>query len=284
LQDWPLLAVRIALVLAAVAALAGPVFVTPARQAAWARRVARAVVLDDRTAPPEDELRSAAVGATFARIHLRDAVNDAVRWLGVQRPAAREIVLFSTFGRGTVTAGDFVDVPDNVSVRLVRSADVTSLREREISRLQLRDEGLVRVVERLTLGPDTTEVRELRTERLDELPITVNATAAERPRADGALRAVLRRGLRLPPAGLLEPIAIEWPGDVALLASQLESRLAASLHGWEPETMSDAELASLARQAPVPDAPQPEDTGDRRTFWLVVGVLLAVEWWVRGRR
>ena len=66
LQDVPLLAVRIALVLAAVAALAGPVFVTPAREAAWAGRVARAVVLDDRTAPTEDELRSAAVGASFA--------------------------------------------------------------------------------------------------------------------------------------------------------------------------------------------------------------------------
>ena len=167
---------RIALVLAAVAALAGPVFVTPAREAAWAGRVARAVVLDDRTAPPEDELRSAAVGATFARTHLRDAVGDAVRWLGVQRPAAREIVVFSTFRRGTVSAGDFVDVPDDVSVRLIRSSGVTSVREREISRLQLRDEGLVRVTERLTLGPTTTEVREIRAERLDEPPITVSAT------------------------------------------------------------------------------------------------------------
>ena len=66
LQDVPLLAVRIALVLAAVAALAGPVFVTPAREAAWAGRVARAVVLDDRTAPPG---RRAAIGRR--RRHLR---------------------------------------------------------------------------------------------------------------------------------------------------------------------------------------------------------------------
>jgi Aerotolerance regulator N-terminal len=93
LQDWPLLAVRLALVLAAVTALAAPVFVTPTREAEWAGRVARAIVLDDRTASPEDELRSAAVGATFARTDLGDAVGDAARWLGVQRPVAREIVV-----------------------------------------------------------------------------------------------------------------------------------------------------------------------------------------------
>lgn len=284
LQDWPLLAVRIGLVLAAVAALAGPVFVTPAREAAWAGRVARAVVLDDRTAPPEDELRSAAVGATFARTHLRDAVGDAVRWLGVQRPSAREIVVFSAFKRGAVSAGDFVGVPDDVSVRLIRSSGATSVREREISRLQLREEGLVRVTERLTLGPTTTEVREIRAERLEESPITVQASPDEQLRADGALRAVLRRGLRLPPAGLLEPIAVEWQGDVTRLASQLESRLSAPVPGWEPELMSDAELAGLARRAPVPREPRPEDMGDRRTVWLLVLVLLCVEWWVRGTR
>jgi hypothetical protein len=284
LQDWPLLAVRIALVLAAVAALAGPVFVTPAREAAWAARVARAVVLDDRTAPPEDELRSAAVGATFARTHLRDAVGDAVRWLGAQRPSAREIVVLSMFRRGAVSAGDFVGVPEDVSVRLIRSSNATSVRERELSRLQLRDEGLVRVTERITLGPTTTEVREIGAERLEQAPITINAAPEHRLRAEGALRAVLRRGLRLPPAGLLEPIAVEWPGDIGGLAAELESRLATSLHGWEPEMMSDAELASLARQAPAPREPQAEDMGDRRTVWLLVLVLLGVEWWVRGPR
>jgi Aerotolerance regulator N-terminal len=284
LQDVPLLAVRIALVLAAVAALAGPVLVTPARQAVWARRVARAVVLDDRTAPPEDELRSAAVGATFARMHLRDAVGDAVRWLGMQRPVAREIVVFSAFRRGTVSAGDLVGVPEDVSVRLIRSSDATSVREREIARLQLRDEGLVRVTERLTLGPTTTEVQEIRAERLDEPPITVRATSSEQPTADGALRAVLRRGLRLPPAGLLAPIAVEWPGDVTRLAAQLESRLSAPLEGWEPELMTDAELAALARQANMSGEPRPEDMGDRQTIWLLVLVLLSVEWWARGTR
>ena len=284
LQDWPLLAVRIALVLAAVAALAGPVFITPARESTWAARVARAIVLDDRTAPPEDELRSAAVGSTFARTHLRDAVGDAARWLAAQRQAAREIVVFSSFRRGAISAGDLVDVPEDVSVRLIRSSSATATREREISKLQLREPGLMRVTERLILGPSMTEVREIAAQPMDETPITVNATPEERQRADGALRAVLRRGLRLPPAGLMEPIAVDWPGDVSRLAALLESRLSAPLDGWEPESMSDAELASLARQAPASDGPQPEDMGDRRTVWLLVLVMLGVEWWVRQGR
>ena len=86
IQDWPLLVLRVAILLLAVAALAGPIIVTPLREAAWRGRVARAVVLEDRTAAPDDELRSAAVGAVFARAGLRDAVADAARWLEQQSP------------------------------------------------------------------------------------------------------------------------------------------------------------------------------------------------------
>ena len=46
LEDLPLLAVRVALLAAAVAALAGPLFVTKARRLAWDRRVVRATVVD----------------------------------------------------------------------------------------------------------------------------------------------------------------------------------------------------------------------------------------------
>ena len=46
LEDLPLLAVRVALLATAVAALAGPLFVTNARRQAWDRRVVRATVVD----------------------------------------------------------------------------------------------------------------------------------------------------------------------------------------------------------------------------------------------
>ncbi|MCC7031251.1 MAG: BatA domain-containing protein [Acidobacteria bacterium] len=281
LQDWPLLLVRIAVVLAAVAALATPVFITPAREAAWASRVARAVVLDDSAAPPEDELRSAAVGATFSRSRVRDAVADAARWLADQRPAHREIVVLSAFKRGAVDAADFVGVPPEVGIRLVRSSNGTAVRERDITRLQLRDEGLVRVLERVTLGPRATEIREIRADPMPAAPVTVTAAEGERAVADAALRAVLRRGLRLPPAGLLQPVEVAWTGDVASLALSIESRLAAPLDAWEPEPMSDAELAVLARPSATAQDARPDDLGDRRTLWALVLVLLGLETWLR---
>jgi hypothetical protein len=281
LQDWPLLAVRTAVVLTATAALASPIFITPSREAAWASRVARAIVLDDSAAPPEDELRSAAVGATFARGHLRDAVSDAARWLAEQRPAHREIVVLSAFKRGAVDAADFVGVPPDVGIRLVRSSNGTAVREREISRLQLRDEGVVRVLERLTLERENTGIREVRADAVSPLLITVTAAPAEQEAADAALRAVLRRGLRLPPAGLLQPIDVEWTGDVDSLAASLEVRLAAPLDGWEPEPMSDADLAALSRPSTRAADARPDDLGDRRTLWALVLVLLGLETWMR---
>ena len=161
IQDWPLLVLRVAIVLLAVVALAGPVLVTPAREAAWRTRVARAIVLDDRTASPDDEMRSAAVAATFARARLRDAVADAVRWLERQTPASRELVVLSAFRRGSTDAADLSAVPASIGIRLVRTADGSPTREREISRLVWRDGRVVRVLERLTLDAQSTRVREI---------------------------------------------------------------------------------------------------------------------------
>lgn len=286
IQDWPLLAVRVAIVLLAVAALAGPILVTPAREAAWQERIARAVIVDDRTASAEDELRSAAVGRVFGRLRLADAVSDAVRWLERQDSNTREIVVLSAFRRGPSDAADFALVPAHIGVRLVRSAEGNPVREREISRLVWRDGRAVRVLERLTLLPEATELREIGATPLEDVPVRVTATPEEQPLADAALRAVLRRGLRLPPAGLLDPITVAWPGDVEQLARVLEARLATPLDTWEPETLSDAELAEIVRPPQAQGRPTPVDAGDRRWVWMAVFALLIVEsllrrgsWW-----
>jgi hypothetical protein len=281
IEDWPLLLLRVAVVLLAVAALAGPIVITPAREAAWRSRVARAVVLDDRTAAPEDELRSAAVSRMFARQRLGDAVGDAVRWLEQQAPNTRELVVLSAFRRGSTDAADFAPVPAPIGIRLVRSAAGSSVREREISRLTWREGRAVRVLERLTLTPLATELRELSAVPLDRVPVRVTASPAEQTAADAALRAVLRRGLRLPPAGLLEPLTVEWPGDVERLAQALELRLSTPMAAWEPETLSEAELAAITRAPQPVGAPPPVDAGDRRMAWaLVIGLLIA-ELWLR---
>ena len=243
--------------------------------------MARAVVLEDRTAAPEDELRSAAVARTFARQRLRDAVADGVRWLHQQEPTAREIVVLSAFRRGSTDAADFAAVPGHVGIRLVRTADGSSLRQREISRLLWRDGRLVRVIERLTLTPHATEVSEVQSTTLGEIPVRVTAPPEEQRAADAALRAVLRRGLRLPPAGLLEPISVAWPGDVERLAASLQARLAASLESWEPETLADAELAAIARAPEPQGGPTPVDSGDRRLIWALALALMVGELWFR---
>jgi hypothetical protein len=109
----------------------------------------------------------------------------------------------------------------------------------------------------------------------------VAASPADRPAADAALRAVLRRGLRLPPAGLLEPITVEWPGDVEALAEVIERRLQAPMDAWEPETLSDAELARISRAPQPTGEPTPVDSGDRQMVWAFVVALLLAEWWMR---
>lgn len=281
IQDWPLLILRVVIVLLAVTALAGPILMTPAREAAWRARVARAVIVDDRAAAAEDEVRSAAVGRTFARQRLGDAVSDAVRWVERQEPTTREIVVLSAFRRGAVDAADFAAVPSHIGIRLVRTAEGNGVRERELSRLVWRDGRAVRVVERLTLGPEATKLREIGATPLDEVPVRVTATPQDQPLADAALRAVLRRGLRLPPAGLLEPITVAWPGDVDQLAAILEARLAAPMDAWEPETVSDADLAAIARPSAPLGRPTPVDRGDRRWLWGFVTVLMAIESWLR---
>jgi hypothetical protein len=204
-----------------------------------------------------------------------------VTWLERQNPKRREIVVLSAFRRGGADASDFGAVPDQIGIRLVRTSDGNPVRAREISRLVWRDGGAVRVLEQMTLRPEATELREIDAEPLDEVPVRVTAPPGEQPLADAALRAVLRRGLRLPPAGLLEPITVAWPGDVERLAAVLEARLAAPMEQWEPETLSDAELSTIAREAEAQGPPTPVDTGDRRTLWAVVLVLVMAETWLR---
>ena len=214
IEDWPLLLLRIATVLLAVAALAGPVLVDARARSGLRVRGWRArSVLEDRTAAPEDELRSAAVARTFARQRLRDAVADGVRWLGQQEPTTREIVVLSAFRRGSTDAADFAAVPNDLGIRLVRTGDGSSRREREISRLLWRDGRVVRVIERITLTPEATEIRELESATLDEVPSSGDGVA----RRTAGRRCGIASG---PPAGAA-PSAGRPPGvDLGAVAGR----------------------------------------------------------------
>src|SRR3954469_17902537 len=100
LEDLPLLAVRVALLAAAVAAIAGPLLVTAARRDAWNRRVVRAIVEDaapvSRGSPTRDPLpEGVALQQTFQASSLADGIRRAVLWLDAALPARREIVIAS---------------------------------------------------------------------------------------------------------------------------------------------------------------------------------------------
>ena len=83
LRDPWLLAVRLLTVAAAVAASAGPLLVTPAREAQWASRVARAVIVDGAVA------NGATAGVLEQAIAARDSGrDDRRRVLGRSVPTA----------------------------------------------------------------------------------------------------------------------------------------------------------------------------------------------------
>ena len=132
--DLSLLAVRVLILLAAVAALAQPVVLTRARTNAWNARTARAIVVDTsdsmkRTdggptaAVQADAVASgdAADAVTSVRIDarsLRTGLEHAVAWLSTTAPAKREIVVISDFQNGALTSADLAVVPASIGVRL----------------------------------------------------------------------------------------------------------------------------------------------------------------------
>jgi hypothetical protein len=132
IHDPWLMALRIAILAAAVAALAGP---------RWLRGgastiIARAIVVDDsasmsrptaagrdaRTEAREIARRLASETAT-ARIieadHLRSGFTDALGWLG-QQSGRREIVLISDFQVGAIDDADAARVPAEYGIRVER--------------------------------------------------------------------------------------------------------------------------------------------------------------------
>ena len=119
LEDVPLLAIRAAIVAAAVAALAGPLIVTRTQRQAWNARVVRATVVDDvaRAASASarnpferatvDKLQPPAFcSQTFETPAVADAIPRAVAWLENAPPARRELVIVGPLALGSVSADD----------------------------------------------------------------------------------------------------------------------------------------------------------------------------------
>jgi hypothetical protein len=189
LEDWPLLAARVALLAAAAAALAGPLIVTNERRQAWDRRVARAIVSDDGARPRATERAPAAeLQQTFKATSLSDGIRRAVLWLDSAPPARREIVMASPFPIGSITAADIESIPAAIGVRFERAGALPATRTVPGGRL-LTSDG-VRALE-VTLTGEQTSTSDAAAGGSIGLPIDVVSPPGEEAVIAAAVSAVL---------------------------------------------------------------------------------------------
>jgi hypothetical protein len=301
IQDAALLACRIAIVGAAAAALAGPVLQTSARDAGYASRTSRAIVISE-SAPPEVVARiaeGAFASTTVQRAKLADALPDAVRWLSSQPRSAREIVIAGALRRGTLDAGELAAVPADVGIRFEQTAtnapaDVTS------PVLVLRGGVLRRVERAVRLNTDATRVTDGAVSPVATDIVSIKSAPADAALADAALRAALDAGV--PWRDRDRRVVIVWAGadesgigDAEIVRMPVPSPAASAadaVHAaltaigrpdWvEPMMIPPAQLDAWSRRPGPPSNTAPiVDEGDRRWLWGLVLVLLGVEWWMR---
>jgi hypothetical protein len=198
LEDIPLLAVRLAIIAAAVAALAGPLLITASRRSAWNARVVRAIVVDarDDVAPPVQREDIAFRTERFRVQSLSGGIRRAIAWLDRAPPARRELVITGPLTIGSIVDTDLAAVPANIGIRFERSGALPL--ERSVGTTPLLEpEGTVRRT--VTLSGPRTSVTELRADAVARWPIEVAASPDVRPAINAAIEAVMSQRVRTVP-------------------------------------------------------------------------------------
>lgn len=309
-QDAALLACRMAIIVAAVLALAGPVLQTEARSAAQRNRVARAVIVLPGT-PPEAAAAAAGeafVSRTFMRASLDDAIADAVRWLGAQPPASREVLFTGSARRGQLTAAGLQVIPASTGIRFATAASAMSERDVVLPVLRRQDDTPVIEQRRVHLADDETRVAAGPLTAAPDDLLRIEAAPVDRALAEAAVRAALGDGVRWSRPGRVlvvwegaDEAAVQRVANGATLirmsrpeaASSAASAVIAAVEQvtappsdrLEPVRIDDAQLRAWSR-APegVPADARPADEGDRRWFWALALALLALEHVLRRAR
>jgi hypothetical protein len=304
IQDAALLACRVAVIAAAVAALAAPLLLTPGRTAGYSARVARAVVAIEpaENAPLTGLADGAFRFASFERAAVADALADAVRWLDTQPPATREIVLAGIWRRGSIAESDLSVVPSPVGLRFVAAEAPATDGPPMVSTLARRNGTVVRIDRFVAVSANSTFVNEIAVVAVPGDRIRVAAPAGDERLAAAALAAALDAGVpwtlddrrvvlvwpggEVPDPAGAELIPIEPPAMPAHFASAVVSALDARtpVSRVEPVLIPREQLDAWSREPgpPAIDAP-PADEGDRRWLWAIALLLLGVEQWLRAR-
>jgi len=261
-HEWLLLATRLGILAAAVAALARPLLLTPGRTRALNDGLARAILVDtsasmahrtaDGTRAVDAALSEARRLAGEARLSvvLRSAtpsrlIAGAVAWLE-QQPGRRELVVVSDLQLGTLGAPDLAAVPAGTGLRIVRVAVV-----RADTSLETHSVGLQQTIVRTTLSAAGTEAEWRDGASVgDDDGIRVLASPAERASADAAVRAARAVGVRLP-LDTARRITVVFPGYGP--GSAISRGVTAPRASWMIDALTrlvaDSLLATVAARA-----------------------------------
>jgi len=257
LEDIVLLAIRAAIVAAAVAALAGPLLITPLRHQAWNGRLVRATVVSD-TNPPSPRAAGASasraearvnrdraeagqpndatfLAQTFATRSLTEGIHRAVAWLDAAPPARRELVIVAPLALGSLTAADIAAVPLPIGIRFERSGTLPS--ERTIAGGAVLTRSAIRR-QTVQLNAAITTVREQVIAAPDRFPIDIVCAADARPTADAAVAAVRSERVWAPTA--------DRRGRLVLIGSAGDSTALADARPVTDAWAADA-IAAIAR-------------------------------------
>lgn len=292
IQDAALLACRVAIVALAAVALAGPVLQTRSRTAGYASRTSRAVV---------------ALEGARRRPAIADGLADAVRWLGQQPPASREIVIAGTLRRGSVTDSDLSIIPKDIGIRFEHVAAV-SPSDVTWPVLTRRNGSLMRFTRSVHLDTDATRVADGPATAVPGDLISIVAADADTPLAEAALRAALAAGVAWSDFDRRVVVAWEGADEAVITRRSSTARTIRMPVPAPPSAAADAVLAALREESPRPDQLEPvmitpeqlsswsrppgppainaplADEGDRRWLWGAALALLALEAWLRRGR
>jgi Aerotolerance regulator N-terminal len=212
IDDWPLLILRLLAVAAAALALAGPAVTTTPREARWAARVSRAVLLLPPARSSDEERMSAYRVAEFApRGTLADAIRAALRWLERQPPSSREIVIAGELRASPGLEAALSQIPSHVGIRFLPSREVSVNREATVPMLIRGPAAPAMAKLRVRLDDERTLVGGRVNEASGAIILDVRAAAEDRPVAQAALAAVIASGLMLDQA-VERRLVVAWDG------------------------------------------------------------------------
>jgi Aerotolerance regulator N-terminal len=223
LEDVVLLAIRLGVLTAAVAAVGSPLLIMRWRRAAWDAVTIRAEVVSGVP------LRGDA-DRSFSADTLSAGIREALVWLEVQPPGRRLLIVRSAFPIGAISAADMAAVPATIGLRFERTGTLPATSRFPAAPVLERDaRGSIAHVQReIVLDADRTSVRDTGTAGSQSQPIEIVAPVnrpvddvltpafagrVSLPTGDRTARMELIDELAAAPAPRVDSIRSPWMAD-----------------------------------------------------------------------